>query len=284
MFVKITISALALALTLTGCTNPVLSAKLSNATAEMLTSPLEGYELTSTVEPVCGFDYCEPNYTYQLTSSSDTDDRTAFCKKMIDWATKFGGDSWFFDPEFIALPIEGHEDAALFACFGVDGFNIVGTSKGVRWQLNGSPGQLQLSTVMNREGNLDDSRLAFHTWDEGKSLLFDGTRLNMDLLSAIEKYRTANPKADPVSESTIKAALKDITLPEGIKFVKDKNGDVHYIDLPADDVLLQRCLNIKPFDETYFKMPKPKDGFTTFYIMEGEPVDQFAYVTADACK
>lgn len=286
MFAKRIISAivaLSAVLAVAGCTNPLQSKHIADAMSQMVSSPLEGYRLDQTVEPTCGIDYCNANYNYIFTSS-DKDDKSTFCKKMFDWATKFGADSWYFDPEYIALPIKDYEGAAMYACFGGNQFNLAGTSDGIRWTLSGAPGQLLLGSLMNREGGLDDDRMKFHNWDEGRALLFEGTRLNMDILSAIETFRTQNPKLDPSSPSTIDKALKGVELPVGVKLIKDKAGQVHYLDIPADDVLLQRCINIKPFDETYFGFPNPKSGFTTLYILEGAPViDEFGYTKTDAC-
>lgn len=287
MSAKRTIAVLTAALTLlvlTGCTNPALSRKLSDATSKMVASPPEGYKLSETSEPTCGIDYCDANFTYIFRSSS-TESKAPFCASMIEWASKWGADSWFYDPEYIALPIEGHSGAALYSCFGGNQFSLAGTTKGVRWTVMGTPGQIVLSTIMNRDGNLDDDRMKPHTWDEGRALLFDGDRLQMDILSAIETYRTEHPNENPSSMETIKKATRALKLPSDIKFKKDKSGKVHYLNIPADDVMLEACINITPFDESYFGFPNPKVGFTQLYLMEGESViDQFGYSANGKCK
>ena len=276
-------SAIAM-LALAGCSNPAQTAKYQDALSEMVASPPDGYTLLQTDDPTCGFDYCNPNYTY-LFSSPDKAAQAPFCAAMIDWATKSGADSWFYDPEYIALPLKGHEGAALYACFGGNQFNLAGTTKGIRWTVNGSPGQIVLSSIMNREGGLDDDRMKPHTWDEGRALLFEGDRLNMDILSAIETYRTEHPNENPSSLKTIEKATKGLTLPIGLKFIQDKSGKVHYLNIPADDVMLERCINITPFDEKYFGFPNPKTGFTVLYIFDGNPViDQFGYTYSGKCK
>lgn len=287
MFLK---KSLALATTaiaiiaLTGCSNPAQTAKYQDALSAMVESPLEGYELSTTDEPTCGFDYCNPNFTYIFTSSTK-EDQAPFCAAMIDWAAKSGADSWFYDPEYIALPLKGHEGAALYACFGGNQFNLAGTTKGIRWTVNGTPGQIVLSSIMNREGGLDDDRMKPHTWDEGRALLFEGDRLNMDILSAIETYRTENPKANHSSTETIMKALKGIDLPDGFRVVNDSMGKAHYLEIPADDVMLERCINITPFDENFFGFPNPKSGFTVLYILDGNPAtDQFGYTYSGKCK
>jgi hypothetical protein len=106
----------------------------------------------------------------------------------------------------------------------------------------------------------------------------------MDILSALETFRLQNPKLNPSDEATAKAALKDIELPEGSKFVNDKSGNVHYLFIPSDGFMLERCLNIKPFSETYFQMTNPGSGFVGLYIVDGQPkTDEFGYITSGNC-
>jgi len=287
MFGKSTIIAAvaAICLALTGCTNPLQTARYEKALAPMVNQPLEGFELTDTVEPVCGIDYCEPNISYTFTKNGNPDSKADFCKKLIAWVKGFGADSWPAGDDFIAMPLEGHEAAAQFACVG-GSTSFLGYNGDVRWWVVAGPTSYQLSTVMNREGNgLSDDRMLPRTWEEARADLFAGTRLNMDILSAIETYRIVNPDADPTSKRTIEAALARVELDPATKLVFDENGKVKYIDIPADDILLERCLNIGEYDPEYFGVISPGEGFLSAWLNpEEEIVDEFGYLTSGSCK
>lgn len=287
MFAKRIITLITTALlasSISGCVNPLDTAKFESALASLKESPLEGFKLSDTRKPTCGIDYCEPNPGYTFTNQGTPDSLPVFCQKLIDWVTKNGADSWIAGEDFIAMPLEGHQGAAQVACVGgITSF--VGSTNDIRWWVVGNPTSYEISTVMNRDGKtVNDDRMLPHTWEEARGLLMDGTRLTMDLLSAIETYRIKNPDADPSSVKTIEEAIKGIELDPATKIITDKNGKAHYLNLPADDIFLERCLNIKPFDQEFFGVISPGEGFLPMWITpEEEPQDQFGYSTSGAC-
>ncbi|MFM2024833.1 MAG: hypothetical protein RLZZ56_846 [Actinomycetota bacterium] len=277
----------ALCLTLSGCVNPLDTLKFDSALAQLRELPVEGFEETGSRKPTCGIDYCEPNPAYTFTSTGTDDSWPVFCQKMIKWVVESGGDSWLAGDDFIALPIKGYEDAAQFSCVGRN-TSFVGSKDGIRWWVVGGPDSYELSTVMSKgdygSGVVDD-RMLPHTWDEGIALLLDGTKLTMEILSAIETYRTENPSEDPTSVKTIEKALNGVDFEPKDHVITDENGKAHYIYIPADGVYMERCLNITPYDPEYFGAPNPKTGFlANSNDPTGPRPDQFGYVTSGPCQ
>lgn len=270
------------ALTTTGCTNPVTTGQYKAALEQIKNHPLEGFTLSETREPVAGIDYSNPNPSYVFTSES-TDDQATFCTKLIPWAQKYGADSWLVDPEYVAMPIEGRESLAQMNCIGGNQFSIVGSTKDVRWWIQGSPQRIEISTVMSQEGGLDDQRMVSHTWDEAIKQINPDYKLRMDILSAVETYRLAHPKEDPSSVATITKAIANSEPKPTI--VKDAKNKAHYLDVPAGDYMAQLCINITPYDEKYFLAPNPGEGFFLLFNPSDQPqIDEFAYSTTDPCQ
>lgn len=270
MFAKRIIPALIATLALTGCSNPIVVNNTKAAVQPMVEDPMPGFKLSETVEPTCGFDYCNVNPTYVFTSNNiDNTSNQDFCGKLMKWGKGFGVDSWFFDPEYISLPLKDHEASYQVSCSLGEGA-LLGTSEnGVRWSLAGNPSRYEFSTLMNREGGLDDDRLKYHDWTEAVDLLSDGFKLNLAALDAVNTYRSENPNADPSSEETITNAIKD--LDAKIELVKDSAGQVTHLRIPSDGYLLERCINIKPFNEDFFKVKNPITGIFSTYQTEDVP-------------
>jgi hypothetical protein len=66
--------------------------------------------------------------------------------------------------------------------------------------------------------------------------------------------------------------------------VLDESGNAHYLYLPSDGFMLQRCLNIKPFSEEFFQMRNPGEGFVGLFILDGQPkTDEFGYLESVKC-
>lgn len=285
------IRAIALALIITvsvsGCYATGANRINAEALIEIKNNPMPGFELTSSDDgdSVCiGASYCGTNASLVFTNTETFKSRADFCKALLAWAPSVGADSWIYDPDYIALPIEDHEGAAQFACLGANNYSLIGSSGTVRWTMSGDGNQLSVATIMGMEGGLDDDRMTLKTWDDAKAQLFEGTRLHMDVLSALETFRLQNPKLNPSKPSTVNAALKDIELPKGSEVVLDESGRAHYLYLPSDGFMLERCLNIKPFSEDYFQMPNPGSGFVGLYLLEGQPkADEFGYLDSAKC-
>ena len=150
--------------------------------------------------------------------------------------------------------------------------------------MSGDGTQLMVETIMGMEGSLEDERMTLKTWDDAKSQLFEGTRLHMDILSALETFRLENPELNPATLSTVNAALKALELPKDSEVVLDKSGSAHYLYLPSDGFMLERCLNIKPFSEEFFQMANPGEGFVGLYILDYQPkTDEFGYIDSAKC-
>lgn len=285
--VRAMVLALAVTVSVSGCATAGASRINAEALAEIKNNPMPGFELASSDEgdAFCiPASYCTTNASVLFTSTKTFDSRADFCKELVAWAPSVGADSWMYDPDYIALPIKDHEGAAQFACLGANNYSLIGSTGDVRWTLSGDGNQIYVGTIMGMDGSLEDERMTLKTWDEAKSQLFEGTRLNMDILSALETFRLQNPKLNPSQESTVKAALKDIELSEGSNLVLDESGNAHYLFIPSDGFMLERCLNIKPFSETFFQMPNPGSGFVGLYIVEGQPTtDEFGYITSGNC-
>jgi hypothetical protein len=262
-------------LALTGCSNPIVVNNNKAAVQPMVEAPMEGFTLSETIEPTCGFDYCNVNPTYVFTSNSNTASNQDFCGQLMKWGQGFGVDSWLFDPEFISIPLKDHEASYQVAC-SLGGATLLGSSEnGVRWLLSGSPSEYQITTLMNREGGIDDDRVKYHDWAEAVGLLSDGFKLNLAALDAVNTYRSENPNADPSSEETITNAIKDVDAK--IELVKDSTGKVTHLRIPPDGYLLERCINIKPFNEDFFKVKNPIIGIFSTYQTEDVPkTDEFS--------
>jgi hypothetical protein len=277
MFAKRIIPALIATLALTGCSNPVVVNNTKAAVQTMVEAPMPGFTLSETIEPTCGFDYCNVNPTYIFTSSSNPASKQDFCAQLMKWGQGFGVDSWFFDPEFISIPLRGHEASYLVAC-SLDGATLLGSSEnGVRWLLSGSPSEYQITTLMNRDGQIDDERAKYHEWSDAIAALSDGYKLNLATLDAVNKYRSENPKEDPSSEETIKKAIQIIPESPTFEMVLNSKGKVAFVKIPPDGYLLERCINIKPFNEDFFKVKNPITGiFSTYQTEEVPKIDEFS--------
>ena len=274
-FIKTTVAAALLGLALTGCSNPIVVNNTKAAVQAMVENPMPGFKLSETIEPTCGFDYCNVNPTYIFTSTSNTASKQDFCSQLMKWGQGFGVDSWFFDPEFISIPLKDHEASYQVAC-SLDGATLLGSSENsVRWLLSGSPSEYQITTLMNRDGQIDDDRVKYNEWTEGVGLLSDGFKLNLAALDAVNTYRSENPNADPSSEETITNAIKNVDAK--IELVKDSTGKVTHLRIPPDGYLLERCINIKPFNEEFFKVKNPITGiFSTYQTEEVPKIDEFS--------
>lgn len=257
--------ALAVALTtvLTGCT-PISGNSESKAALQGIKDkPMPGFQLagSGSGDSFCiAGSYCNPNATLIFTSTREFASRAEFCRELIPWAEGIGADSFQYDPEYIAIPFADREGAAQFACTGANNFSLVGGAGDVRWILTSDGKQMEIQTTLSGEEGLDDPRLALKTWDEAMQELSPSGKLDIDILSAIETYRLANPKANPSSLKTIQAALKDINLPEGTRIVEDAAGKAHYVEL-LDSPEYKHCLNITPFYPAFFLMNNPGSGF-----------------------
>ena len=288
---KLIIAAAIITLTLTGCSNPLFEERNRLALAPIIESPPPGFTVSENGKPTCGIDYCNSNYGFIFTSDSTSTDRPEFCSWFVEWAVGKGADSWMSDPNYIAIPIKGHEGTAQIACIGAMNFSLLGGKLGEpRWMMSAGPAQFTVETIMNREGGIDDSRMVYHEWDEAIALLFSGTRADMSALDLVNSYRLANPNEDPNSPKTIEKALKSfpsIKLDETpeLEIIEDKDGKAKYLFIKKDSVMLARCLNIKPFDSEYFKIDNPGTGFVGMYLTEEAPVvDQFGYMTTGTCR
>ena len=289
----IAITAASLAIGLTGCStwsgnSTIESGNSANkaeiaAAEEMSKHPMPGFALNSIGygdRDCVWLGPCNTNATVNFTTSKRFDSRPQFCKDLISWLPSIGADAWGVSD--IPLPLKGHEGAATFSCIGVEYFRFFGTIKDVRWQLECAESYLNITA--SSDDFEDDKVLETRGWDEAFSLMSPGNRLNMEALSAIETYRLANPKANPSSTKTIEKALKDVQLPKGSKLVKDKSGKVHYLYLPKDENLLERCINVTPFDTEYFQIENPGSGFIALPVPDGQAViDEFGYTDFKAC-
>ena len=279
--------AVALMVSVSGCATGQASRVNYEALAEIKNNPMPGFELTSSQigDSVClPASYCTTNASLWFTSTKTFNSRADFCKELIAWAPSVGADSWMYDPDYIALPIKDHEGAAQFACLGANNYSLLGSSGQVRWTMSGEETQLTVETIMGSDGSLEDERMTLKTWDDAKAQLFEGTRLNMEVLSALETFRLENPQLNPSKLSTVKKALKAVNLPEGSEVVLDESGSAHYIYLPSDPLMFERCLNIKPFSEEFFQMPNPGEGFVGLYTLDGQlKIDEFGYLDSAKC-
>jgi hypothetical protein len=280
----------ALAVALAGCTPLAGNSRNIAAIEDLQNKPMPGFEYTGSDkgESAClPATYCSANATLFFTSTKQFASRAEFCRNLIPWAKEIGADSFIFDPDYIAVPFIDNEGTAQFACLGANNFALVGSSGDTRWTLAGGVETLSITTVMSNEvaGALDDPRLALKSWDQAMSELTQTTKLDVDILSAIETYRLANPEADPTSVKNIQRALKEIKLPENTRIIKDKFGKAHYVELPENPDVKQ-CLNITPFNPDFFLMESPGNGFVPLMLTnpEGEgSLDVFGATDYAAC-
>jgi hypothetical protein len=130
---------------------------------------------------------------------------------------------------------------------------------------------------MNRDGQIDDERAKYHEWSDAIAALSDGYKLNLATLDAVNKYRSENPKEDPSSEETIKKAIQIIPESPTFELVLNSKGKVAFVKIPPDGYLLERCINIKPFNEEFFKVKNPITGiFSTYQTEEVPKIDEFS--------
>lgn len=284
----IAITAVSIAFGITGCSPLPGNSDNIAALAGLKAHPMPGFELAGSDngDAYClPASYCSPNTSVMFTSTKKFASRAEFCRDLIPWAKEIGADSFQFDPDYIALPFEGREGAAQFACNGTNNFSLVGSTGEVRWMVTGGMDQLSIETVMGREeGGMDDPRMALKTWEQAVSQLFPESKLNIDILSAVETYRQEHPEADPGSLKTVQTALKGIQFPDGAKIVKDKAGKAHYVYLPGSAAMTERCLNITTFDREYFMMDDPGQTFVALANLEGgASLDVFGATNYTAC-
>lgn len=274
--------AVAVTVSVSGCATAGASRVNADALSDIKNNPMTGFELVA-LDEGDGFclpaTYCTTNASVIFRSTKTFKSRAEFCKELIAWAPSVGADSWMYDPDYIALPMKNHEGAAQFACLGANNFALLGSTGDVRWTMAGDGESLSASTIMASDGSLEDERMSLKTWDDAKAQLFEGSRLNMDVLSALETFRLENPELNPAKLSTVNKALKAVKLPEGSEVVLDESGSAHYLYLPSDGFTLERCLNIKPFSEEFFQMPNPGEGFVGLL----PTTDEFGYLSFAKC-
>jgi hypothetical protein len=281
------VTLVAMSLTASGCVPLSGSGNTNSAIEKIAQKPMPGFFIAakSSGDSFCALaSYCSVNASAEFTADKPYESRMDLCEDLIKWAPAIGVDSWLYDPDYIALPIKGHEGAAQFACIDASNFALSGSTDDVRWMLSPTLDRYMVTTIMSNEGGIDDPRMTLKSWDDARAELFDGTRRYMDILSALETYRLAHPDQDPASMKTVMAALKPLKLDSALEVIKDAEGKAHYISIPADQVMLAACLNIKPFDEKYFQMKNPGSGFVGLYLTEDRPViDEFGYITPGEC-
>ena len=281
-----TLAAASLVLgTLAGCANPIVVASTQKALQPLAENPMPGFKLSLKYDPSCGIDYCTVNPRYEFTSKNPTTSRPEFCKDFFTWATKYGADSWLFDPENIAIPTKGHEASFLVACASGESA-LLGTSEnGVRWMLAGNSAMYQFGTVLNTDGQLDDARTELVGWNEAIGQLSSGAQRNLEILDAVNSYRIGHPQENPRAFETVTNALKTVKQSSDIKLIEDNKGEVNHLQVPADGFLVERCFNIEPYDETYFLIPNPGTGiFGTYSTEEDAPLEEFGIIKSGACR
>lgn len=283
----LTAAALTLAAALSGCTAMPNNETNISAMEELAKTPMPGFKISNIDrgDSVCvPMSYCSGAATVIFTATEPFDSRAEFCNALIEWAPNVGADSWSFNPEYQAMPLKDHEGAAKYSCTGGSLSALIGSTNDVRWMLEGGPEVFQVMTVSDGTAEVEDRNLLARTWDLAIASLSPGTRTNMKALDSIETYRLANPDADPSSKKTIERALNDVKLPEGSKLVEDKAGKIHYLYIPQDEFLMERCINVTPFDAEYFQMENPGSGFFILPLVDGEEViDEFGYTSFSTC-
>jgi hypothetical protein len=194
----------------------------------------------------------------------------------MKWGQGFGVDSWF-GPDAVSIPLKDHEASYLVAC-SLGGSTLLGTSEnGVRWWVAENSSRYEITTLMNRDGQIDDERLKYREWSDALAALNDGDKLNLAALDAVNKYRSENPQADPSSEETIKKAIQLIPESSTFELVLNSKGKVAFVKIPSDGMFLERCINIKPFNEDFFKVKNPITGiFSTYQTEEVPKIDEFS--------
>jgi hypothetical protein len=254
---------------------------------ELAKTPIPGFKVSNINrgDVVCfPMSYCNSGASVTFTATKQFGSRAEFCEELIAWAPSAGADSWSFNPEYQAMPIKGHEGAAQYSCIGGSLSALIGTTKGVRWMLEGGLEMLQAITVSDGTAEAEDRNLLPRSWELSMTSISPGSRLNMKVLDAIETYRLANPSADPSTKKTFELALKDVELPAGSKLVEDESGKIHYLYIPTDEYLTERCINVTPFDPEYFQMESPGTGFFILPLVDGEEViDEFGYTSFATC-
>ena len=279
-----TLVAALLTITLAGCANPIFVAANQNALKSLLDDPMLGFELSDKADPTCGLDYCNLNPRYVFTSNNSKQSRPGFCKALLTWATKHGADSWFFDPEYRAIPLKSHEASFQIGCATGEGALLGTAAFGVRWRLAGNSAKYELDTVMNPFGQLDDARFALTSWDDSISQLSSGVQRNFEILSAVNSYRLSHSAAKPSSRKTILKALAEVKHSSNIKLIEDGKGKVNFLQLPADGIWLKRCITIRPYNKAYFLTPNPGTGiFGTFSKQGDEPIQEFGVIASGSC-
>jgi hypothetical protein len=278
------VAAALVLVTLAGCANPIVVASAQKALQPLAENPMPGFKLSLKYDPSCGIDYCTVNPRYEFTSNNPTKTRPEFCKDLLTWATKYGADSWLFDPENIAIPTKGHEASFQVACASGESA-LLGTSEnGVRWLLSGNSSMYQFGTVLNTDGQLDDARTKLVGWNDAIGQLSSGAQRNLEILDAVNSYRIGHPQENPRALETVKNALKAVKQSSDIKLIEDSKGKVNHLQVPADGFLVERCINIEPFDETYFLVPDPGTGiFGSYRNEEDTPLEEFGFITSGVC-
>jgi len=275
------LAATVIALTLAGCSNPILVAANQKALQPLADDPIPGFELSLKYDPSCGIDYCTVNPRYEFTSKTKVKSQAEFCVEFLAWATKHGADSWLFDPEYISIPLKGHEASFQIACASGKG-ELLGTADGgVRWMLSGNPTAYGFSTVLNTDGQLDDARTKLVGWNDAIGQLSSGAQRNLEILDAVNSYRLSHPAEKQSSPSTIKRALEKVAQSADLQLISDGKGQVKALKVPADEFLLERCISVEPYDEAFFLTPNPGTGiFGSYRSEEDEPIQEFGFITS----
>lgn len=246
--------ALAAAATVTGCAamDPAfeqVKGKASNAIQELATHQLDGWEMGTPAGGSYSIDYKNPNYSFALTTKSNTRNLAEACRTFIAYGTRLGATAWYNDPDYVSRPLQKYEAQAQIACVHTLNYlpaslegELVGTGSpmfGLRGTYAGkgtveeAPIDMTINvSTLNRTAatepvtylysasvsttygdNLSGGftpDLTGKAWNDSLASMDTGRQASTAVLDAIAAYRKNHHGTNPYSSSAVAAALTPV--------------------------------------------------------------------------
>lgn len=309
-FLAVTLATLLL---LTGCESMDFEFKRNTETAtrvinDLMSHDLPGYTIDGAYGGEWGFDNKNPDMFY--TASKDSDGPLIEeCRSVVEYLLELMPDVSFYSPSKIG--VEANKRSAVLACMtqlqnmaeAPDGSTL--TSNGLEFW--GHSNGTSVSATFSRNTKQLIAQGAVYTYAvnvstntaEGDIEMYPPVGADDPVAEArtyaldlIGKYRFKHSNADPYSKSNIEEALAPLAskYPQvEVTLFTDAKGRYSRIFFNHSDTesnLLPACVSIVMFDENYFGMEDPHNGYSLSYLAYGEAISdssQFGTASSNSC-
>lgn len=271
-----------------------------------------------------GGGFGHPANDMSFSAKKITSDSTvaAECESVIAAAMKLGASSWYFDPDYVALPLSDHGPEAQFGCvqilnsqlgagldpletsgspiFGLlaratDPGNAAGGSFRIEFnaQLDArataaDPKVYHYNLYVSTNAGVGDERTLRRSWDEALAAIPPSSRAFYQLLDRVGAYRAANPAAAPYAPATITAALSGYAqdFPQvQVTPITNQRDEVRWlqVDPGAAGGRLPACVSIRQYDPAFTGVADPGSGYVLGFVGQFSQDMQFGQALTGSC-